>query len=183
MRWLNWAKHTSSKKLGNGKPHPQSLVGFSFLLDYVPNWRWAYLPHGFIQYQTFVPKEHAKRVFSEQVRLMQEAKLEAFLGVLKRHKPDDFLLSHGVDGFSFALDFKVTKADWPRLQALCYQMNNLVLAAGGRFYFAKDSTLRPADVRGYLGAETIAKFNKIKNELDPNGVLNSSLAERVGLIP
>lgn len=182
MRMINWAKHTASKKLGNGKPISESLVGFSFLLDYVPNWRWAYLPGGFIQYQSFVPKEHAKRVFAEQVRLMQEAKMEAFLGVLKRHKPDDFLLSHGVDGFSFALDFKVTKKNWPRLQALCHRMNDLVLEAGGRFYFAKDSTLRPADVRAYLGDEAISKFRRLKQELDPQGILDSSLAQRTGLL-
>ncbi|MBX3117985.1 MAG: FAD-binding oxidoreductase [Fimbriimonadaceae bacterium] len=182
MRKLNWAKYAASKKLGNGKPISESLVGFSFLLDYVPNWRWAYLPGGFIQYQSFVPKEHAPRVFAEQVRLMQEAKMEAFLGVLKRHKPDDFLLSHGVDGFSLALDFKVTAKNWPRVQALCHKMNDLVLQAGGRFYFAKDSTLRPADVRAYLGEEVLAKFRGLKRELDPDGLLYSSLAERVELL-
>ncbi len=109
MHLLNWAKHTAGAILGDHKEHGQSLVGFSFLLDYVPNWRNAYLPGGFIQYQSFVPKEHAQEVFARQVALQQEAKLESFLGVMKRHKPDNFLLSHAVDGYSLALDFKVTK--------------------------------------------------------------------------
>ena len=183
MNFINWAKDRAGLKLGNYKEHPQSLVAFSFLLDYVPNWRNAYLPSGFIQYQSFIPKEHAKRVFARQVELQQEAKLESYLGVMKRHRPDGFLFSHAVDGYSLALDFKVPKNDWPRLEALCHRMNDVVLEAGGRFYMAKDSTLRPSDLRAYLGEETLAKFHRLKAELDPDGLLTSDLARRVGLVP
>lgn len=182
MEFINWAKYASGRILGNGKPHPQSLVGFSFLLDYVPNWRNAYLPYGFIQYQSFVPREHAKRVFSEQIKMQQKAGLESYLGVLKRHRPDKFLFSHAVDGYSLALDFKLTKNNWPRLQQLCHQMNDLVLQAGGRFYFAKDSTLRPSDVRAYLGEEALATFRRLKAEFDPDNLLTSELARRVKLV-
>ena len=183
MRALNAAKHHASRLLGNGKQHPQGLVGFSFLLDYVPNWRKAYLPGGFIQYQSFVPKEHAPRVFAEQVRLQQEAKLESFLGVMKRHKPDPFLFSHGVDGYSLALDFKVTRKNREKLWQLAHAMNDLVVAAGGKFYLAKDSTLRPADFQATIGAENLARYFDLKAELDPESILTSSLAKRLGLDP
>lgn len=181
MRMMNWAKHLSSRMLGDGKMHDQSLVGFSFLLDYVPNWRRAYLPGGFIQYQSFVPKEAAREVFAAQVRMQQDARLESFLGVMKRHRPDRFLFSHGVDGYSLALDFKATRRNLGRLQNLCHRMNDLVLAAGGRFYFAKDSTLRPEDVRAYLGAEALARYRRFKRECDPEGLLTSELARRLDL--
>ncbi len=181
MRFVNWAKHHASMLLGNGKEIEQSLVGFSFLLDYVPNWRNAYLPGGFIQYQTFVPRAKAKEVFTKQLQLQQEAKLESFLGVLKLHKPDKFIFSHAVDGYSLAMDFKVTKKNWKRIQELCHKMNDVVLEAGGRFYFAKDSTLRKSDVEGYLGEETLAKFRALKTELDPDTLLTSNLAKRLGL--
>lgn len=182
MRFINAAKYRSSAMLGDRKEHPQSLVGFSFLLDYVPNWRWAYLPHGFIQYQSFVPKEQARRVFAEQVRLQREARLESYLGVMKRHRPDPFLFSHAVDGYSLALDFKVHPRTWPRLEALCHQMNDLVLEAGGRFYLAKDSTLRPSDLRGYIGDERLAQFRDLKAEMDPGNVLTSALAKRLEIV-
>ncbi len=182
MRLINAAKFRASRLLGNGRPHPDGLVGFSFLLDYVPNWRNAYQPGGFIQYQSFVPKEHARRVFAEQFRLAQEAKLEPFLAVMKRHRPDRFLFSHAVDGYSLALDFKHTTKRHEDLWRLCHRMNDLVLAAGGRFYFAKDSTLRPSDVAQYLGEETIARFRARKAEWDSEGMLTSGLAQRVGLI-
>ncbi len=181
MHFLNWAKYKSSKTLGKGKQHTQSLVGFSFLLDYVPNWRNAYLPHGFIQYQSFVPKERAREVFARQIEMQQAARLEAFLGVMKRHRPDRFLFSHAVDGYSLALDFKVTRRNRRRLLALCHEMNDLVLGVGGRFYFAKDSTLRPSDVRAYMGPDALARYRDLKGALDPEGLFTSELARRLGL--
>jgi decaprenylphospho-beta-D-ribofuranose 2-oxidase len=180
MRFINAAKHLSAKVIGNRKMHPQSLVAFSFLLDYVPDWRNAYLPDGFIQYQTFVPKERAREIFAKQIELSQAAKMEPFLGVLKKHIPDKFLLSHGVDGFSLALDYKVTAATWPELQSLCHQMNELVISAGGRFYLAKDSTLRPEDATKYLGPN-LQKLRDLKAKFDPEGLLDSQLAHRIGL--
>ena len=61
-------------------------------------------------------------------------------------------------------------------------MNDLVLEAGGRFYLAKDSTLRSSDLRAYLGEETLAKYWRFKHEFDPDGLLTSDLARRVGLV-
>ncbi|MCX7798860.1 MAG: FAD-binding oxidoreductase [Fimbriimonadales bacterium] len=181
MRALNGAKYRLGTWIGNGKMEHQSLVAFSFLLDYVPNWRWAYLPGGFIQYQSFVPKEAAPRVFESQVALQQRLGLEAFLGVLKRHRPDGFLLSHGVDGYSLALDFKVTPRNRERVWSMAHQMNELVLEAGGQFYLAKDSTLRPQDLRRWLGPR-LQEWREWKRLFDPSGLLTSSLAERTGLI-
>lgn len=181
MHILNWAKYKAGCVLGDGKPIHQSLVAFSFLLDFVPNWQRAYEPYGFIQYQSFVPREHAPRVFAAQVRLQQEARLESYLGVLKRHRPDRFLFSHAVDGYSLALDFKVTRRNRARLWELCHRMNDLVLEAGGRFYFAKDSTLRPEDARAYLGEATLARFREVKARFDPEGLLTNGLAERLKL--
>lgn len=182
MRFINGAKYRASKWLGNGRPHSDSLVGFSFLLDYVPNWRNAYGDEGFIQYQSFVPREHARRVFAEQLRLAQETRMEPFLAVMKRHRTDRFLFSHAVDGYSLALDFKHTHRRHAELVALCHRMNDLVLGAGGRFYFAKDSTLRPSDVQAFLGEGTLNRYHTRKAEWDPEGILTSGLAERVGLL-
>jgi decaprenylphospho-beta-D-ribofuranose 2-oxidase len=179
MRLINWAKYMASSTIGQRKAHHEGLVGFSFLLDYVPNWRNAYLPGGFIQYQSFVPRDKAREVFARQIQMQQEAKLEAFLGVLKRHRPDrrEFLFSHALNGYSLALDFKVTEKTWPRLQQLCHDMNEVVRDAGGRFYFAKDSTLRRSD----LEPSKVLEYRRLKAALDPDGVLSSNLARRLEL--
>lgn len=181
MKILNTAKHTSGRMIENGKEHRQSLVEFSFLLDYVPNWRYAYRPGGFLQYQSFVPREHSKEIFAEQIRIQQSEGSEAFLGVMKRHRPDGFMFSHGVDGFSLAQDFKVTEANRYRLQAMCHRMNDLVLSAGGKFYLAKDSTLRPSDFDTYIGGEAMDCYRRLKSRFDPEGLLSSGLGKRLGL--
>lgn len=181
MRQLNTAKFFSGTREAKKGLYRQSLVGFSFLLDYVPGWQQAYASNGFIQYQSFVPKEHAREVFSEQIRMQQAAGLQNFLTVLKRHRSDLFWLSHGVDGYSLAQDFKIEPARWADLERLCFAMSDLVLQAGGKFYLAKDSTLRHADIEAWLGGETLAKIRALKSEWDPTGVLTSLQCERIGL--
>ncbi|MFQ3678106.1 MAG: FAD-linked oxidase C-terminal domain-containing protein, partial [Fimbriimonadaceae bacterium] len=132
--------------------------------------------------QSFVPRSEAIRVFRRQIELQHKAGIVSFLGVLKLHRPDRYLFSHGVDGYSLALDFKVSRKTWPRLLAICHEMNDLVLDAGGRFYLAKDYTLRPSDARRYLGEEALAEFRRLKAEFDPDNLLTSSLGRRIGLV-
>jgi len=183
MRVLNAAKYRSSRLLGNGKPIHESLVAFTFLLDYVPNWRRAYGRGGFIQYQTFLPKETAQAVFAQQLAMARQAGLPPFLAVLKRHRPDPFLFSHGVDGYSLALDFKRTERRAADLTVLAHRMNDLVLQSGGRFYLAKDSTLRAEDFRRSLPDGTLDKYFGIKKQVDPDSLLTSQLAKRLELDP
>ena len=178
MRLVNALKHRLAA-LSSGHSYLQSHVAFAFLLDYVPQWRRAYGPGGFIQYQPFVPKEAARETFRALLELCQREGLPPYLAVMKRHRPDPFLLTHAVDGHSLAMDFKVK--DRARLWALCHRMSDRVLDAGGRFYFAKDALLRPADVERAWGRERIDAFLGLKRRLDPQGILQSDLARRLGL--
>jgi decaprenylphospho-beta-D-ribofuranose 2-oxidase len=131
-----------------------------------------------MQYQSFVPIDTAYEVFSEQLKLGKRVKNPSYLGVVKRHKPDNFLFSHALDGFSLALDFKVTNRNKARLIQLTQDMNKLVLEGGGRFYFAKDSTLTPQVVEQYLGKTTVNKFKRLKAKVDPENILQTDLYRR-----
>lgn len=97
---------------------------------------------------------------------------------MKRHKPDNFLFSHAVDGFSLALDFKVPPRRREKLVSLLGELNQIVLEGNGRFYFAKDSALTPDVVRAYLGEETVTKFRTLKNQVDPQQILQTDLYRR-----
>jgi decaprenylphospho-beta-D-ribofuranose 2-oxidase len=179
MRLINWAKYTASATIGNHKTYLDTHAGFAFLLDYVPNWKWVYKPGGLIQYQSFVPAETAQECFAAQLRLCQERNLVSWLGVFKRHRRDDFLMSHGVNGYSLALDFPVNARNRDRLWALAQELNKLVLAAGGRFYFAKDSTLDADSARQFLGADALAQFTTLKQQCDPEHLLQTNLSQRL----
>ena len=174
----NTAKYLLNRTLGNNKTYLQSLVAFTFLLDYVPSWERAYGKGGMIQYQSFVPFDTAHDTFREILQLSQQRGLPAYLGVMKRHRPDNFLFSHAVDGFSLALDYKVPYRRQDKLVKLTRELNQVVLSGGGRFYFAKDSALTLEDVRAYLGEETVAKFKRLKADVDPGNILQTDLYRR-----
>jgi decaprenylphospho-beta-D-ribofuranose 2-oxidase len=77
------------------------------------------------------------------------------------------------------MDFKVTDANRACLFELTQDFDRIVLAAGGRFYFAKNSETTAETVRAFYGAETVAKFKKLKKRCDPHGLLESDLYRRI----
>ncbi len=179
MLAINAAKYVQGDTLGNHAIVLQPHAQFAFLLDYVPNWKHAYKPGGLIQFQSFVPFAESERVFTRQIELAQKLRIIPYLGVFKRHRPDGFLMTHAVDGHSFALDFPYNDQNKDGVAFLVDQLARLVVDAGGRFYYAKDSLL-PADLaQAAMGADRIAKFAALKRECDPDHVLVSDLSRRL----
>ncbi|MBS1910396.1 MAG: FAD-binding oxidoreductase [Bacteroidetes bacterium] len=179
VRVVNGLKYHASALLDRGRVVRQSHVEFAFLLDYVPNWKQAYGTGGLIQYQSFIPREHAADVFRRQLVLAQEAGFPPYLAVFKRHRADRFLMTHGVDGYSLALDFRITPRNRRAIWDLAAQLDEIVLASGGRFYFAKDSTLQAQSVEQYLGSDAVERFMRLKRECDPEGILETNLYRRL----
>jgi FAD/FMN-containing dehydrogenase len=158
-RFVNLVKATLARVKGE-HAFRQSHVAFAFLLDYVPGWKRVYDPGGLIQYQTFVPRERALEVHARQLELCRERGIVSWLGVYKRHRSCATLMAHALDGYSLALDFPVTEENRSRLWDLCHEMDEFVLAAGGRFYFAKDLTATPEALeRAYPG---LPRFRELK---------------------
>ena len=178
MRLINQGKYLAGKLAGK-KRYLQPHARFHFLLDYVPDFKRAYEPGGLIQYQPFVPRENAHHTFHELLSLCLRRGLPNYLTVLKRHRADDFLLSYGVDGYSLAMDFRITNENRNRMIWLAREMDEIVLNANGRFYFAKDSTLRPEVVESYLGADRIAEFRALKQRCDPGEIFQTNLWRRL----
>jgi len=180
MRLVNFAKYVASI-LVNNKDYYQGHAEYAFLLDYVPNWKFIYKPGSLIQYQVFLPKETAKEAMKEIFILGQKAGIVNFLSVFKKHKPDPFLLTHSVDGYSMAMDFPVTNSNREKLWNLCYAMDEVVIRNKGKFYFAKDSTLRNRIMEAYFPKENLKKFYSLKKKYDPKGILQTDLYNRIFL--
>lgn len=173
---INTAKYISSLRRHTFR---QSHAAFHFLLDYVPNWELSSGRGGLIQYQSFIPKETAEAAWAEMLKLSHKNRLPSYLGVTKRHRPDKFLLTHAVDGFSLAMDFKVTDRNRAKLSAMLQEFDRIVLNAGGRFYFAKNSETTAETALKFYGMETMEKFRKLKKRCDPHGLLESDLYRRI----
>jgi FAD/FMN-containing dehydrogenase len=178
---LGWKAVNLAKYVASLRTHVfrQPHAAFHFLLDYVPNWELSYGRGGMIQYQSFLPRETAEGAWREMIELSLRRGMPSYLGVTKRHRPDKFLISHAVDGFSLALDFKVTNGNRAKLSEMLQEFDRIVLNAGGRFYFAKNSETTAETTRAFLGAETIAKFKELKKRCDPDNLLESDLFRRV----
>lgn len=178
VKFVNTGKYFLDSTLGNHKTYRQSIVAFNFLFDYIPGWERIYGRGGLIQHQSFVPKDSAAATYTKLLALCKKRGLPSYLVVLKRHRPDKFLLTNSVDGFSLAMDFRITSKNKPRMLALTEELDKIVLDAGGRFYFAKDGTLSAERVQKYLGPDTIAKLRKLKAETDPDNLLQHDLYRR-----
>jgi decaprenylphospho-beta-D-ribofuranose 2-oxidase len=177
VRVVNAVKYRQSGLEGRHR-YRQSHVAFAFLLDYVP-WKQAYGPGGLIQYQSFLPATTARDVYREILERSHRAGITPYLGVFKRHRTDPFLMTHAVDGYSLALDFKVTRRNRRRLWEHAAELTRVVLDGGGRFYFAKDSTLTASQLERYLAEERVQRFLAMKRALDPTGLLATDLYRRV----
>ena len=178
---LGWRAVNIAKYLASLRKHTfrQSHAEFHFLLDYVPDWERSVGRGGLIQYQSFLPKETAEAAWREIIELSNQRGLPSYLGVTKRHRPDQFLFTHSVDGFSLAMDFKVTDKNRARLRAMLQEFDAIVLKQGGRFYFAKNSETSAETTRQFLGEAAITKFKRLKKRCDPHNLLESDLYRRV----
>ena len=178
---VNALKFSVGPREQRGSPYLQSHGAFHFLLDYVPRWQWMTKPGGLIQFQPFVPKAAAERVLRQLTETCHREGLIPYLGVLKRHRPDPFLMTHAVDGFSMAMDLAVPTSTRKRaaLWAMCQRLADVVLDAGGRFYYAKDALLPQPAFERVHGSEAVRTFRSLKERCDPRGMLQTDLSRRL----
>lgn len=150
------------------------LDRFFYPLDSVRNWNRLYGRQGFVQYQVVVPHGEAQGVFTGILRRIRESGRAAFLGVLKRFgEASQGLLSFPMPGCTLALDIAVDRHLPPFLR----ELDTFALDRGGRVYLAKDATLSAENfARSY---PRLDDFRAVKRQLDPRGLVSSSLARRL----
>jgi FAD/FMN-containing dehydrogenase len=176
----NRAQWLRGKAPGAARPHWSTYAAANFPLDAIPSWREAYRPGGgLIQHQSFVPRVVAAGVFRQLLERSQAAGLAPSFAVLKKHRPDDFLLSYLGDGYSLALDYPVRRGLATALLRLLSEFNDVLADGGGLCYFAKDSTVTAEQARRMYTAERLARFLALKKACDEQGMLSSDLYRRV----
>jgi decaprenylphospho-beta-D-ribofuranose 2-oxidase len=147
-----------------------------FPLDVLGYWNRLYGPGGLVQYQLAVPRgreETLERAIGE----LRARRLPMYLGVLKRFGPAGRgLMSFPLEGWTLAIDLP---ADAPGLCETLDRVDELVAEAGGRIYLAKDARLR-AEMLGAM-YPNLQRFRELRARLDPDGVMRSDLARRLGL--
>ncbi len=153
----------------------QNITEFFHPLDMVAEWNRVYGPHGFLQYQFVVPFAAAD-TFRRCVEMIVNSGHLSCLNVLKRFGPSNPApLSFPMPGWTLTVDLPIEAG----LDRLCDDLDEQVVAAGGRVYLAKDSRLSAATFKKmYPGLEN---FLAVRRRVDPTGIFNSDLARRLEL--
>lgn len=138
---LWYARH----KLGSTKVIVP-IQPFFHPLDMLRNWNRLYGRRGMVQYQCVVPSEAGVEPITEILTMVRSAKLASFLTVLKTFgsRSSGGILSFPMQGLTLALDFPNTGSD---VLALLNRCDDVVRAAKGRVYVAKDCRLPGATFR------------------------------------
>lgn len=151
----------------------QDLGSFFQPLDGVRDWNRVYGPRGFCQYQFVVPFAQVD-AFRRAVGLIAASGHPSCLNVLKRMGPAGRgLLSFPAPGWTLAVDLPVR----PGLERLLGDLDELVLAAGGRVYLAKDSRMPSGHLERMY--PHLPRFRAVRAAVDPDGILVSDLSRRL----
>lgn len=155
----------------------ETLTGFFHPLDMVGHWNRLYGRNGFLQYQFVVPFAEVAtlRTIITKVSAGGHA---SFLAVLKRFGAESGgLLSFPKPGWTLTLDLPAGVAG---LGQLLHELDDLVMAAGGRHYLAKDAVSSPEVIRA--GYPRFDDWLAIRRRVDPDGLWVSDQARRLELI-
>jgi decaprenylphospho-beta-D-ribofuranose 2-oxidase len=155
----------------------ETLTGFFHPLDMVGHWNRLYGRHGFLQYQFVVPFDEVATLRTIVTKVSAGGHA-SFLAVLKRFGAESGgLLSFPKPGWTLTLDLP---AGVDGLGSLLHELDELVMAAGGRHYLAKDACSSPEVIRA--GYPRFDDWLAIRRRVDPDGLWVSDQARRLELI-
>jgi decaprenylphospho-beta-D-ribofuranose 2-oxidase len=155
----------------------ETITGFFHPLDMVGRWNRVYGRSGFLQYQFVVPFEAVDTLRTIIARVAADGHA-SFVNVLKRFGAESGgLLSFPKPGWTLTLDLP---AGVDGLGRLLRELDELVIAAGGRHYLAKDAFCPPEVIRA--GYPRLDEWKAIRRSVDPEGLWASDQARRLDLI-
>ncbi len=164
--------HSHRLRPRRGIVHP---VAFFYPLDACLDWNRMYGRSGLIQYQCVLPVDDDTTIVRRFFETLTAIGGASFLTVIKDCGPEGRgLLSFPRPGVSVALDLPMRGA---ATQSLVDALNELVIAAGGRVYLAKDALTRPEHLRAM--EPRLDAFNAVRRKWDPDVRLRSALSVRL----
>jgi FAD/FMN-containing dehydrogenase len=147
---------------------------FFYPLDRIQRWNLMYGPRGVAQHQCVLPDATAAAGFRGMFETLHRLSASSFLSVIKDCGPEgEGLVSFPRQGISLALDIPIRD----NTQQLIDELNERVIACGGRIYLAKDGFTRPEHLHAM--DPRFARFREVCRKWDPLGTLRSAQSERL----
>jgi decaprenylphospho-beta-D-ribofuranose 2-oxidase len=149
---------------------------FFYPLDGIDNWNRMYGKNGFTQYQFVIPKEAGLEGLTEILTAIAESKQGSFLAVLKVFgESNKNLLSFPMEGYTLALDFKLTD----KLFTLLDKLDDIVRKFNGRLYLSKD--VRMSEEMFKATYPQWEEFQILRKQYGADKLFNSLQSQRIGL--
>jgi len=154
----------------------RSFESYFYPLDQILQWNKLYGKAGFIQYQFVIPTSAGREGLRQILKTIAASGQGSFLAVLKTFgKKNANYLSFPIEGYTLALDFKVTES----IFALMDQLDQLVLQYGGRLYLAKDA--RMSETTFKTSYPNWQDFEAVREHYHAIGKFASLQSKRLGL--
>ena len=167
MSYYNMAKRGSTRL---------SLMSYFYPLDRLAGWNKLYGRPGFLQYQFVIPQENGLRNMRLLLNEIVQSGEGSFLAVLKQFgEANANILSFPMKGLTLALDFRRSESTI----ALLRQLDERVVAMGGRVYLAKDAVMTEQTFKASY--PNWQSFQAIREKYSAIGVFSSAQALRLGL--
>lgn len=173
MKTFNGAYWYKAKHMGS---QTVPLMPYFYPLDAIGNWNKLYGKAGFLQFQCVIPRDDGIANMRKLLTKITESGEGSFLAVLKQFgKANDNLLSFPTEGYTLALDFKLTTSTIATLRTL----EDIIVEMGGRVYLAKDAVMQGTTFRAtYPKWE---EFEHVREKYGAIGRFSSAQSKRVGL--
>jgi FAD/FMN-containing dehydrogenase len=179
-----WVLNTFTVKVFNAlyyaknfKKEQNSVVPyepFFYPLDAILHWNRGYGKPGFVQYQFVIPLQSKQGLINILQRISEKG-LGSFLAVLKVFGRQESMISFPVEGYTLALDFPVR----PGLFEFLDELDEVVLANGGRLYLSKDARMKPLVLQA--GYPRLHEFKAVLEQYNPQRKFRSLQSDRLQL--
>ena len=174
MKLFNESYYATARK---NKIRVVSLTQYFHPLDRVGGWNKLYGKNGFVQFQSVVPRDGGVDIMRKLLIKISESGTGSFLAVLKKlGEQNDNFLSFPIDGYTLALDFKMSND----VVKLLSELEEMVVGVGGRIYLAKDSLMSERSFK--TSYPNWRKFETVREKYGATGKFASSQSKRLGLL-
>ena len=152
------------------------LMPYFYPLDAVGAWNKFYGKAGFLQFQCVIPKQDGITNMHRLLTEVAESGEGSFLAVFKQFgKANNNLLSFPTEGYTLALDFKLTASAITTL----HRLEDIVVGMGGRLYLTKDAVMQESTFKATY--QKWEAFELVREKYGAIGKFSSAQSKRLGL--
>jgi decaprenylphospho-beta-D-ribofuranose 2-oxidase len=153
------------------------FTDFYFFHNNIPDFYCVYNPPGFAEIQCLFPLASCVEACHDLLATSQRLGVAPVLSGMKRHRPDDFLISFQGDGCAISLDIHLRGRDRRTFDSAMRRLFDSAAKHGGKINLAKDAHL-PRDLFQTM-YPAYREFWTLKQRLDPDHLFMSDIARRL----